>query len=63
MSKKGTKKCCICGQYDEPRYQAYKEFISNPPKFSDEESKEISDKLIDRIRDMCGIDVDNDEEQ
>ena len=27
MSKKGTKKCCVCGCYDEPRYQVYDGFV------------------------------------
>lgn len=39
-----------------------KELIINPKKFSDEEAKEIYDKLIDRIKDICGIYVDNNDE-
>lgn len=50
-------------QAPDGRNDKVRELIINHPKFSDEEAKEISDKLIDRIKNMCGIDIDNDKEQ
>lgn len=56
MSNKVKKKCCICGQYDEPRYQAYEGFVCSDTCLNQCETT-IEDRISSHKCEVCGKDI------
>ena len=56
MSKKGTKKCCICGQYDEPRYQVNDGFFCSDVCLNQRETTN-EERISSHRCEVCGKDI------
>lgn len=56
MSNDGTKKCCICGKYDEPRYQVSDGFVCSDICLNRRETTN-EDRISSHRCEVCGKDI------
>lgn len=58
MSKKGTKKCCVCGCYDEPRYRVFDGFVCSDCCLNQREATK-ENRISSHRCEVCGKELIN----